>query len=832
MIRTLALALLLLPASPLATTPQDPADLEVLLAEQMSSLEGLPLPQIWARAAALRGAAEGLELSGLDALVDRRLAAGEVGGEAGVLLLAAVRLRGEDPDLERLYEVLVPLLASDRATFRVAAAGLLGNPAFRLLAGDERDELLRLLREMSQDGAASPDFRLRCARSLSRVGRGSDMRAARTVMMSFLDSSDSELRAQGALAMAETGNMVTGRLREELERLALLPTEQGRLAAAYIRSEEILEASNTKLRTLQRYYDTQAEPDPPEERGDPNVTKFVKVLEMARDFHLDGDKIETSAMVDAALDGLLRAIDEHSAYMSPEAYARFEQDLEAEYGGIGAYVQVDREDRLFTVTKPIFSGPAYRAGLMSDDKIVRVGDWPTVGEPADEVIKRLKGRPGTPVKLYIWRRGMDPGLIDRPTEDMAVEMERARIIIPPVSSQLLPGEVGLVSLADFSRVASEELARHIVDLMERGAQSLVLDLRGNGGGLLDEARDVAELFLPKGSLVVATESRVAPPEFLKTRRPPVVPPEMPLVVLINRFSASASEIVAGALEEHDRAILVGERSFGKGSVQNLLRLRPFLDDDYKDANGNRRHDNYEELTRDWNGNGTFDFAPRLKMTIARYLLPSGRSIHRELDEEGNLLDPGGVEPQEDFEIQPTRYATWRIEEMLRIARTERLTRDYVDEHLEGNAELFRELAENDYKDPGRYPGFQAFYEGLSTPLPVDDVRMLLRAEIRRRVQDLRGKEFPVGDYVEDVQLQLAVRELLRQRSLRPEDYPEFSSTFKPAPRVTGEVLADLDEGSLRESLAIIDEARQGDGHLSPDALEQIAELLERTLKRN
>jgi carboxyl-terminal processing protease len=171
---------------------------------------------------------------------------------------------------------------------------------------------------------------------------------------------------------------------------------------------------------------------------------------------------------------------------------------------------------------------------------VRIDDWPTLtpsgSKPTDDIIKRLKGKPGTKVKLYVWRHGMDPALIDRPTEEMAIEIEREEIVIPPVKAQMLPGNVGLVQLTTFSRVASEELRAKITDMLKHGAQAIVLDLRNNSGGLLTEARDVSNLFLPKAKLVVSTESRSQDVERLYTKAESLVPADMPVAVLINGFS--------------------------------------------------------------------------------------------------------------------------------------------------------------------------------------------------------------------------------------------------------------------------------------------------------
>src|SRR5690606_15964047 len=146
-----------------------------------------------------------------------------------------------------------------------------------------------------------------------------------------------------------------------------------------------------------------------------------------------------------------------------------------------------------------------------------------VSRDQDEIIRRLKGKPGTTVRLYIWQRGMDPNLIDRPTGDMIVDIERALITIPPLKADLLPGGIGLIELSAFSNVASEQLEKSLELMDETGVNGIILDLRNNPGGLLREARNVADLFLPKDKLVVKTESRIEPTELLHTRNAALVP---------------------------------------------------------------------------------------------------------------------------------------------------------------------------------------------------------------------------------------------------------------------------------------------------------------------
>jgi len=391
---------------------------------------------------------------------------------------------------------------------------------------------------------------------------------------------------------------------------------------------------------------------------------------------------------------------------------------------------------------------------------------------------------------------------------------------------MLPGGIGMVSLREFSRVATSELRSALADLMEQGMQSLILDLRGNSGGLLDEAVNVANLFLPPDSLVVSTESRIEPTRQLKTRRPAMLPADMPVVVLVNRFSASAAEIVSGALQDHDRALLIGQRTFGKGSVQNLLPISyPPRDDKYKDENENGRYDNWEPITKDWNGNGEFDYDARVKMTIAKYLLPSGRSIHHETDADGNILSEGGVEPQ--IVVQPRRYETWRLEEMVRI-RNSNAPRDYVERNWAESRNLFFQIAENDRKDTSMYPNWSEFVASVETPLPEDDLRQLVRYEIRRRVQDARGQEFPQGDFVEDVQVQEGIRQLLDLRHETPDQYEEYVQVVPPRLAPRGKLASNE---AVEQALDRLTAALKEGESLSEEELAQLRDVLREKLDR-
>lgn len=592
--RTLGLALLLAAASlaptllPARALAQRAGDLSAAIAERARAAERLQGEAFWEEVGMISGLAQDAPgAKALDALLQKRAEL----SPRSTLLVVAARLNGADPELEPLAQALEELLGSSDPAVARGAASLAADARFGQLEYERVEGLLRLLLAGAKDIDREPAARMEFAVSAWKRGSSTEKREARGEMRAFLESQDPRLRSVAALALARIEDIDSARA--ELTRMADLPGAEGQLASAYLKADWLRDYYDAKLRKQRERLQEVLDERVP--TGD--LAKLEQLISIIQTRHIEGDLAKRENLLDAAMDGMLRSLDQHSSYLSSQVYGRFEQDLEGEYGGIGAYVTEDPNDNLFTITRPIYSGPAYKANLRSDDKIVQIDDWPTVENGAskdtDSIIARLKGRPGTQVKLYIWRTGMDPVLITRPSEDMAVQVTRELITIPPIQADLLPGGVGLVELSTFSGVASKELGSILRSMVAQGVKGVVLDLRNNSGGLLPQAQAVADLFLKKGELVVTTEERLRPPEQLHSLNDPVLPPEMPVVVLVNRFSASASEIVAGALQDHRRAILLGTRSFGKGSVQTIIPLG---------ANG------------------------AIRLTTARYYTPSNRSI--------------------------------------------------------------------------------------------------------------------------------------------------------------------------------------------------------------
>ena len=316
---------------------------------------------------------------------------------------------------------------------------------------------------------------------------------------------------------------------------------------------------------------------------------LTSVIRLAREVYVD--QVDTEKLMDGAIDGLLDELDPHSNYMSPEEAQKLQQKIQGEFGGVGITYSII--DGAPTVISTIEDGPAARAGLITGDRIIVVDGHTTLDWRNAEVQQHLRGEIGTKVKVTVRRSG----------EDTPVEIEILRGTIPLASvpyAFMVDDSTGYMRISNFARTTGREVGEALHGLLDQEMRYLVLDLRDNGGGDLDAAVEVANYILPEGSVVVTQRGRwqAANQTHYATAGPLKL--TIPIVVMINHGSASASEIVSGALQDTDRAIIVGRRSFGKGLVQ-----RPF------------------DLSRRARGGGV------LLLTVARYYTPTGRLIQRD-----------------------------------------------------------------------------------------------------------------------------------------------------------------------------------------------------------
>ena len=314
--------------------------------------------------------------------------------------------------------------------------------------------------------------------------------------------------------------------------------------------------------------------------------RFREVFAFLQEHLQDEEDLDLRDVEYAAVNGMLRTLDPHTVLLTPKVFEEMQTSTRGEFGGLGIVISI--RDGHLTVIRPMPGTPAFKAGLERNDRIVKINDESTLNMPLQEAVDRLRGTPGSKVTVYTTRKNK-AGAWGKPRR---VELTRAVIHIESVEHRMLQGGVGYIKINNFQGNTEKDLRTALTALRKKKMKGLVLDLRGNPGGLLDQAVQVADTFLDGGP-IVTTSSQDPNQREEKFARAGGTEPEYPMVVLINGGSASASEIVAGALKNHDRALVIGEQSFGKGSVQVLYN---------------------------------FQDGSALKLTVAQYLTPGELSI--------------------------------------------------------------------------------------------------------------------------------------------------------------------------------------------------------------
>lgn len=312
---------------------------------------------------------------------------------------------------------------------------------------------------------------------------------------------------------------------------------------------------------------------------------FTKILNMVQQFYVE--EVNTKKLINGAIKGMLRELDPHTNYMPPDIYREFESETTGEFGGLG--IEISIQEGILTIISPIEDAPAWNAGIQAGDKIVAVNGVSTKGLSLVEASQLMRGKKGTVVKLSIIR-----GNAEEPTD---FSIRRGQVKLKSVKYTNLGDGYAYMKITSFIENTSKELEKFLETHAKENKEfkGLLIDLRKNPGGLFDQAVKISDLFLDSGDIVSTIGRNKQDQEVVKAKADGGYP-QVPLVVLINEYSASASEILAGALQDNKRALIVGERSFGKGSVQSVVKL----------------------------GDGS-----GLKLTVARYYTPSGRSIQAE-----------------------------------------------------------------------------------------------------------------------------------------------------------------------------------------------------------
>ncbi|MBP89467.1 MAG: peptidase S41 [Planctomycetaceae bacterium] len=353
-------------------------------------------------------------------------------------------------------------------------------------------------------------------------------------------------------------------------------------------------------------------------------------------------QISRRELMEAAIEGMLSELDQHSDYIAPADLEDFRRGVESEFGGIG--VQVAIEDDELTVISPIVGSPAYQAGLVAGDVVTKIKGEPTKGMTLGDAVKLIKGKLGTKVEITVRHAGNE-------TED-TIEVERASVRLRTVRGERRKTDdswdfiydserkVAYIRITSFARHTVRELRAALEELVSQEVKGLILDLRSNPGGLLSAAIEVSDMFVSEGIIVSTTGRNVEERKW--TAHKAGTYSDFPVAVLVNRFSASASEIVAGCLQDHERAVVIGQRTWGKGSVQNILQLE--------------------------SGRSA------LKLTTAEYRRPNGKNIHRADD--ASEEDEWGITPNEGLELKLSDVEAARLE---RVRRTRDLLRESPEE---------------------------------------------------------------------------------------------------------------------------------------------------------
>ena len=288
---------------------------------------------------------------------------------------------------------------------------------------------------------------------------------------------------------------------------------------------------------------------------------FWEAWQLVHEDYVD-QPLDDTEMMRGAIRGMLQSLgDQHTSYMDPQEYQQANSSIEGSYEGIGAWV--DSTGDYLAIVSPMSGSPAEAAGLESGDLIIEIDGEDMTGIPGDLVIKKVLGPAGSTVELTVHREGE--------SEPLIFEVTRATITVPSIEGEILEDGIGYIHIYTFGYTTTEELRAAIQDLLDQDAQGLIIDFRNNGGGLLSTAIHIASEFLPEGE-VVLYERYGDGTQDIHNAIPGGLATEMPIVILINEGSASASEVVAGALQDHERGQLVGVTSFGKGSVQNWVPL--------------------------------------------------------------------------------------------------------------------------------------------------------------------------------------------------------------------------------------------------------------------
>ncbi len=608
--------------------------------------------------------------------------------------------------LERQTDSISTLLRiikeSNESNYQINAAEIItrlikNDPSYtdKESLGEELETLL--------SNTTNPYLKIHLAKALYQVT--GNIHAIRE-LKSLLKTNDVNLKRQAAIALGALEHFEL--VQDILKEIAREPTDQGQLARLYLSYKQLQDAYLRKSVNSGSRFD---------------YSLIEEILLRIQKSYVDPEKFDLNKLLEAAAKGLMGSLDRFSGYQDAETKKRSEESMRGSYGGIGAYVNM--RDNVLTISQPIYGGPIYKSGIRSLDKITKIEGESTYGQDLNVLVSKLKGEPGTPVKVMAFRRGWQA--------EREFTIIRAIVKVKSARAEMLPGKIGFLALTSFGARSTIEMRDCLEELKAQDMQALIIDLRNNPGGLLRTAVEIVDLVFKKNKLIVSIRDKdgnIVSEHYTRNNNHVACP----VYVLINGSSASASEILSGVIQDYKKGILIGETTYGKGSVQNIFPL------------------------------DTTNRETALRLTIAKYYLPSGRCIHKDQD-----TGTGGVEPT--IKVSLPELDLWKDYEFNRILDTTELDK-YLDTEYIKNKTLFNELVRDDGLEYKRYPNFDTLYNRLKTHLNKDETREILRQHLRRRAADERGQEF-LTDIQHDIYLQRAIIEALTKLAIDPTTIPAY-----------------------------------------------------------